>query len=121
MIAGVCHDYAHDGNNNTYHVNAITPRAIRYMDVSIQESYHAAESFQLMRKPENNFLDALKIEDLITFKKRMMGCILATDMAKHAEDLTSFKLKLETNGIKGTLNNGAQFLDKTSGKTLFAS
>jgi hypothetical protein len=45
MIAGVCHDYAHDGMNNAYHVNAITPRAIRYMDVSIQESYHAAESF----------------------------------------------------------------------------
>jgi hypothetical protein len=33
-------------------------------------------------------------EDLKTFKKRMMGCILATDMAKHTEDLEIFKRKL---------------------------
>ena len=51
-------------------------------------------------KPENNFLSDLKVDKLKTFKKRMMGCILATDMAKHAEDLASFKLKLETKGIK---------------------
>mgnify|MGYP000870690213 CR=1 FL=1 len=72
-------------------------------------------------KPENNFLSDLKVEKLKTFKKRMMGCILATDMAKHAEDLASFKLKLETKGIKSALNNGSQFLDRTSGKTLFES
>lgn len=45
LIAGVCHDYAHDGYNNAFHVNAITPRAIRYNDASVQENYHAAESF----------------------------------------------------------------------------
>ena len=39
-------------------------------------------------KDENNFLDSLKNEDLKTFKKRFMGCIMATDMAKHAEDLS---------------------------------
>jgi hypothetical protein len=61
----------------------------------------------------------LKRDDLKTFKKRMMGCILATDMAKHAEDLAGLKLKLETKGIKGELKNGDQFLDRTSGKTLF--
>lgn len=57
-------------------------------------------------KEENNFLSGLNIEDIKTFKKRMMGCILATDMAKHAEDLASLKLKIETKGIKGSLKNG---------------
>lgn len=57
-------------------------------------------------KEGNNFLKNLKTDDLKTFKKRMMGCILATDMAKHAEDLASLKLKLETKGIKGELKNG---------------
>jgi hypothetical protein len=31
-IGCVCHDYAHDGLNNAYHVNAISDRAIRYND-----------------------------------------------------------------------------------------
>jgi hypothetical protein len=30
-------------------------------------------------------------EELKTFKKRMMGSILATDMAKHFDDLANFK------------------------------
>jgi hypothetical protein len=50
-------------------------------------------------------------EDLKTFKKRMMGSILATDMARHFDDLASFKRKLELHGIKKEQNNGKLFLD----------
>ena len=32
VISAVCHDYGHDGLNNSYHVNAISERAIRYSD-----------------------------------------------------------------------------------------
>ena len=42
MVAGACHDYDHDGMNNTYHVNAFTSRTIRYHHKSVQENYHAA-------------------------------------------------------------------------------
>ncbi len=35
LIGCVCHDFAHDGLNNAYHVNAITERAIRYNDQSV--------------------------------------------------------------------------------------
>ena len=45
LIAACCHDFNHDGYTNAFHVNAMTERAIRYNDVSVQESYHAAESF----------------------------------------------------------------------------
>lgn len=51
----------------------------------------------------------------------MMGTILATDMAKHAEDLDAFKRTLQAKGINSTSNNGNLFLDKTNGKTLFES
>ena len=34
-ISCVCHDYAHDGLNNAYHVNAISERARRYNDKSV--------------------------------------------------------------------------------------
>jgi HD superfamily phosphohydrolase YqeK len=32
VIAAICHDFAHDGLNNAYHVNAISTRAVRYND-----------------------------------------------------------------------------------------
>lgn len=35
IISCVCHDFAHDGLNNAYHVNAISPKAIRYNDISV--------------------------------------------------------------------------------------
>jgi len=35
VISAVCHDYGHDGLNNSYHVNAISERAIRFSDVSV--------------------------------------------------------------------------------------
>ena len=35
IIAATCHDLGHDGFTNSYHVNAITQRAINTNDVSI--------------------------------------------------------------------------------------
>lgn len=32
LVAAVCHDFAHDGFNNAYHVNANTNRSIRSLD-----------------------------------------------------------------------------------------
>lgn len=51
----------------------------------------------------------------------MMGTILATDMAKHTEDVEAFKRTLQAKGINSGSNNGNLFLDKTNGKTLFES
>lgn len=48
--AAVCHDYRHDGFSNIYHVNIISDRAIRYSDISVQENFHAAESFALLNQ-----------------------------------------------------------------------
>lgn len=58
-------------------------------------------------------------EDLKTFKKRFLGCILATDMAKHAEDLARIKQRLEIIGVKSDLANANLLLDKTNGKSIF--
>ena len=48
IIAAVSHDFGHDGYNNMYHTEAITDRAIRYSDQSVQENFHAAESFNIL-------------------------------------------------------------------------
>jgi len=59
-----------------------------------------------MMKPDNNFLASFEREDIQTFKKRMIGTILATDMAKHAEHVASFKRRLELTGVKKEEANG---------------
>lgn len=35
LIAAACHDYDHDGMTNTYHVNSMTERALRYHDEGV--------------------------------------------------------------------------------------
>ena len=87
VIAAVCHDYDHDGLNNAYHINAISERAIRYSDRAVQENYHVAESFAILSKPEFNFMEKFSRDDFKTFRKRVIGIILATDMARHVSDL----------------------------------
>ena len=75
----------------------------------------------VLLKPENNFLENLGKEDIKIFRKRMVGFILATDMAKHMEDLTSFKNKLENKGISKLENNGPLFIDHSEDTKRFAS
>lgn len=50
IISAVCHDLGHDGFTNSYHINAITRRAIDSNDVSVQESFHVAELFRILLK-----------------------------------------------------------------------
>lgn len=35
ITAAACHDFAHDGFNNAYHVNFMTDRALRYHDKAV--------------------------------------------------------------------------------------
>ncbi len=35
IVAAACHDYEHDGFNNSYHVNYMTDRALRYHDKAV--------------------------------------------------------------------------------------
>lgn len=104
VIASVCHDFDHDGLNNMYHVNAITDRAIRYSDKAVQENYHVAESFAILNTPKYNFMTKYSRDDFKTFRKRMIGIILATDMARHVADLASFKNLLDAKQVKNGVN-----------------
>lgn len=87
VIAALCHDVGHDGFNNSFHSNAFTKRAIDSNDVSVQETYHAAETFRCLNHDCSNFLENMNKEEFRLFRKRVIGMILATDMAKHASDL----------------------------------
>ncbi|XP_055865770.1 high affinity cGMP-specific 3',5'-cyclic phosphodiesterase 9A-like isoform X6 [Biomphalaria glabrata] len=94
LTAAVCHDLDHPGYNNTYQINARTELAIRYNDISPLENHHCAVAFQILSNPETNIFAYV---DKDTFKRIRAGItmlILATDMARHAEIMESFKEKL---------------------------
>ena len=95
LISAICHDYGHDGFTNAYHVNLVSDRAIRYSDVSVQENFHAAESFAILNQTQYNFMEDFSRDDYKTFRQRFIGIILATDMAKHSSDLANMKTSIE--------------------------
>lgn len=72
-----------------------------------------------MLRPEFNFLENATKDDVKVFRKRMVGLILSTDMAKHMQDLTQFKNRCETKNISADLENGSLFIDRTDASTTF--
>jgi hypothetical protein len=59
----------------------------------------------VMQKINCNFLSKLKTEEFKLVRKRVVGCILATDMAKHFADLASLKSIVEAKQIKNGVNS----------------
>lgn len=121
LVAAACHDLDHDGFNNPYHINTMSPRAIRYHDQSVQENYHAAEATAILLDPECNFIEGFERDDQKLFRKRVVGCILATDMAKHTEDLEILKCKIEEKGVSLEKDNSHLLIDDSSPGALFDS
>lgn len=86
LTAAATHDYKHNGFNNNFHVNRGTDMAIMYNDNTVLENYHVSQTFQTLLKQDNNFLqDKTTPEEYRHIRRRMIDCILSTDMAKHAQ------------------------------------
>jgi len=89
------HDLYHPGQNNAYQINSISKHALRYNDKSVLENFHLYESFKLLNNPKSNILCKLQKEENRIFRKRMIECILATDMTNHFKVLAILKSKVE--------------------------
>lgn len=74
----------------------------------------------ILNSPTYNFMTDFSRDDFKTFRKRMIGIILATDMARHVSDLASFKSLMEQKGIKNGVNQ-ANIVDRDSAKKEFDS
>ncbi|XP_014388395.1 PREDICTED: high affinity cGMP-specific 3',5'-cyclic phosphodiesterase 9A [Myotis brandtii] len=95
MTAAICHDLDHPGYNNTYQINARTELAVRYNDISPLENHHCAVAFQILAQPECNIFSNVQPDGFKQIRQGMITLILATDMARHAEIMDSFKEKME--------------------------
>uniref|UniRef100_A0A452VNZ2 Phosphodiesterase n=1 Tax=Ursus maritimus TaxID=29073 RepID=A0A452VNZ2_URSMA len=95
VALAVCHDLDHPGYNNTYQINARTELAVRYNDISPLENHHCAVAFQILAQPECNIFANVQPDGFKQIRQGMITLILATDMARHAEIMDSFKETME--------------------------
>lgn len=83
LISAIGHDVGHPGVNNAFLVACNHPLAQAYNDKSVLENYHCAAYQQLLRKhwPALN--------QIAGFRATMISTILATDMQRHFEYMSS--------------------------------
>ncbi|KAH7826783.1 3',5'-cyclic-AMP phosphodiesterase [Monocercomonoides exilis] len=94
FIGALCQDIDHPGLNNLYQVNAQTPLALNYNDISVLENFHASRCFALLGRTE--LLKQLTSEEYIELRRNVISGILATDMSSHFTTLTRLATHIET-------------------------
>ena len=100
-LSCICHDYKHPGLNNNYLIETKHPIAIKYNDNSVLENMHISETFNLINTNNNcNIFESMDINDYKIFRKQMINCVLATDMANHNKYLDYLKQCLKNDYIQ---------------------
>jgi len=95
LFASAIHDFRHLGRSNDFLIKTDHQIAAIYNDSSCLENYHASQAFQLLRKPELNFLARVDPKIRIEIRKYTIHSILETDMKKHADHVKDLQLFLE--------------------------
>ncbi len=98
FLSCLCHDFKHPGVNNNFLKETKNELAIRYNDLSILENMHISETFRLIN--QNNDCNIFLGVDSNIYKdmrKKMISCVLSTDMTFHSKHLTFMKKIIEIN------------------------
>ena len=102
IVAALCHDYKHTGQNNLFHINSKSKIAMRYNDISVLENYHIAQTFKVLSHSNCNIYKNFSPEEFRICRRRMIEGVLATDMANHQTVLSNVKTKIAScNIVKG--------------------
>ena len=84
LLASLCHDINHPGNNNEFEIKSQSQLSIMYNDTSVLEYYHCTVTFEILISHGLDELLAEIDEDLwLDCRQVVVQAILATDMKKH--------------------------------------
>jgi len=115
--AGMVHDFKHPGFNNTFLTNGLDQLALIYNDKSVLENFHTYEAFKVILGNDTNIFKGIAPESFRLIRKRMIECILATDMTTHGKIVSIIKMKLTNLEIKN--GNNIDKIINLESKTLF--
>lgn len=114
-IGGMIHDFKHPGLNNGFLINTAHELSTRYNDISVLENHHIAEAFKIIRsEPKFDIFCMLNKEEKKSIRKKIVECVLATDMTSHARYYQMIKLKVERFEIKQGKNSDQIFNPATN-------
>jgi hypothetical protein len=91
--SAIIHDFKHPGYTNAFHSNNLTDLALTYNDKSVLENMHISEAFKILMRPDCNFIENFSMTEFKELRKRIIECVLATDMIHHAKIITQLKTK----------------------------
>ena len=97
LVAALCHDTAHDGVNNAFHMNAYDDLALTYNDSSLLESMHARKCFETSRLPGCEIFGGLEKDDFKPVRATIISCIIQTDMTFHGAKMKKLDEKTSFN------------------------
>lgn len=95
------------GLSNEFLVSVKHPRAVRYNDKAVNQSYSLSLTFSNLADPELNFLIHVPKEMQETFRKLLIATVLKTDLSQHFREVSLFKTKIAA----GMESLGASFED----------
>ncbi len=92
LVAAICHDVGHPGNNNAFELAINSDVSKKYAqpnEICVLEKYHASETQSLLSKKatrkNSNILVTLSEGEKQKFFHQVKFIILGTDMAKHSQ------------------------------------
>ncbi|KAF1773201.1 GAF domain-like [Phytophthora cactorum] len=85
LIASLCHDIDHPGNNNDFELKMLSPMALTHNDDAVLERHHCRVTFIILNHKSAKILQHLDRERHKRVRQLIISCILATDMSKHFE------------------------------------
>jgi len=120
ILAAVCHDMGHPGQNNSYQVNSHSELSVIYNDSSVLENMHAARAYRVLgSKPGDtdsdvDILAGLQPTQKDAFRANFTKAILWTDMSQHFAKLAQLKSKISHFGTA----NPAKFYINIDGRSI---
>ena len=92
ILSCMCHDYKHGGLNNNFLRLTKDKLAIRYNDISILENMHISQTFKLINTDkECNIFFGVDNTTYEKMRKKMIACVLSTDMFYHSKHVEFMK------------------------------
>ena len=101
FISAGIHDLGHPGYTNNFLINTKNELAIKYNDQSVLENFHVSEAFNIIFKKKGcNIFENMSNDDYKICRKRIVNCVLATDMTLHGKEFQFLKSKSQAYNIK---------------------
>ena len=101
ILSCMCHDFKHFGLNNNFLKLTKHKLAIRYNDISILENMHISETFKLINSnPDCNIFFDVDKTIYEKMRKKMIACVLSTDMFYHPNHTQFMKDLIAKKDIK---------------------